>query len=1467
MARDTKYTAHPFVFNSKGLIARHVTDRAPEGTFQNMTGCFEREEVGVSTRYGSTIVNRDPDLTPNGVNYPLPFAPVTLARLRSLNGDTYRYAGLSDGSLWRRAGDTQGPFASIATGLSGQPFTALVTNCFGASQPFEFVYDRSKLLKDKGTGTPTMNGIWPPTQPVIATPYAPQIKTIDAFGSTTGYSPSSMSAVSVTTAFTVAATGGTPILNGDYDQYTDDTGSYTGPPDGMIATSSTLSDGSYRLKFNTFPVNNTFDIVALNQAYSPTDSFIFTQSTWSIAASTTGYIGKTVALDLSNYQGDDLIVVVLQVSNPECIQEIRMEFDIDGSGYGSSYYYKSVIPVSYQGNLSLPQTNDPASAMTASAFDSAMGITNWAESIIGPRQDIGGPFYNNQYPSVPQGMAGVQPSQLSSGQGSWSVIYLPKGQFQPAGNAGDSGADWSKITGWRVQVTTNSQGSSNISFNGLYIQGSPTATGVGTNAGASSYGGVGYDFRYTYFDATTITESNGSRQNYFSITPTNPGGQSLLVVLRQAVDLLMQYSPDPQVTHVRVYARGGVFGNNWYYADQVPNVTGTAQFHYQYILPDTALEQGNTLSLTNDVPVTSTLQKPINTVLTNPIGPVPANTNTPTLQTVTVDDATAVFVPFQIVDIGGPQNLEQVLVVTGGTGSFTAYIQLPHGGTNIPTANIVTSGTNSGAGTWNNPGFIAAADGRYATVRVAGVAGSLVSSPGYLQGEGCGLAVPLSETIEGIQVDIQAFSSGFISPTTGTTQFINPWLNLSNAYDGNFVTAAVGRDSHTVATPTQAIWSGFPSITSSTQLPLNISLSTANSDNTLASLAVSYSLDNGVTWHLFPGSPTQGTTPVTTYTVNLPIGQDTTKIQIKTNVEWFTGLDPVGISVYEIWISPAYANPGQFAIQLMKTGVNVGSVEIQPSPAVNTLATFGGPNDLWGTTWTPADVNDPAFGAAIQAQINNAAENLLFSVDYVRITVYGTGGGSPGEQVQAFSTPGQPLFLAALAYGQVYMAGDPNNPHYLYFTPVNLPQYCPPQNYIPVGSPTDPISAVINYRGTLFVRTFSTWYQIFPGNPPYAQSTGSKHGSPANFDWCLTESEVWYQSWDGIRTFRGADGKYESLIIEWLFRGTAQTPVSLVDLTQLGSVISAFKNNTATFVYIGQDQQRHRLRFSTQYQRWRNDDVACTAIFLEPDTNTLLYATPDLNEPGWLIAYEDINKDYDDGGWDEGVLEQNVVPMNLQLPYLDLGSPNNQKQFNVLTIDAAPNNQVLDVQLLFDDNNGAVAPIDLGTFTGATRQKFQFIINGGLGQQAYKVSPRFTAGVTAAPIIYQADIYAAVLADQRASYDSYWQKFGTDESKLVKQGYYDYTTSVGNSILVQLFADGNPIPYYMFTLPPNPTRSEMPTRVRYPAIKPRLFRVVMTSTVASGVFQLWSALQVDQKMIIGQGAKGYQRSELTGLTP
>jgi len=50
------------------------------------------------------------------------------------------------------------------------------------------------------------------------------------------------------------------------------------------------------------------------------------------------------------------------------------------------------------------------------------------------------------------------------------------------------------------------------------------------------------------------------------------------------------------------------------------------------------------------------------------------------------------------------------------------------------------------------------------------------------------------------------------------------------------------------------------------------------------------------------------------------------------------------------------------------------------------VITYGGTTDLWGTTWTPAEINANTFGAYITANTNTFSNNGF--VDYMSIQVY-----------------------------------------------------------------------------------------------------------------------------------------------------------------------------------------------------------------------------------------------------------------------------------------------------------------------------------------------------------------------------------------------------------------------------------------------------------------------------------------------
>lgn len=62
--------------------------------------------------------------------------------------------------------------------------------------------------------------------------------------------------------------------------------------------------------------------------------------------------------------------------------------------------------------------------------------------------------------------------------------------------------------------------------------------------------------------------------------------------------------------------------------------------------------------------------------------------------------------------------------------------------------------------------------------------------------------------------------------------------------------------------------------------------------------------------------------------------------------------------------------------------------------------TYGGASDLWGETWTAADINDADFGIVIRITLTMSAESSVNAdVDSVRITInYTESSGTPGEE-------------------------------------------------------------------------------------------------------------------------------------------------------------------------------------------------------------------------------------------------------------------------------------------------------------------------------------------------------------------------------------------------------------------------------------------------------------------------------------
>ena len=114
----------------------------------------------------------------------------------------------------------------------------------------------------------------------------------------------------------------------------------------------------------------------------------------------------------------------------------------------------------------------------------------------------------------------------------------------------------------------------------------------------------------------------------------------------------------------------------------------------------------------------------------------------------------------------------------------------------------------------------------------------------------------------------------------------------------------------------------------------------------------------------------------TNYSFNIPINATITGIEVVIN-HMSSGNNP---SIYDNIVS------------LVKAGVITLDNKASLTPWLKgnfSTTTYGSTTDLWGTTWTPADINDPNFGVALAVYRQNQGNNLRNAiVDSMKITVY-----------------------------------------------------------------------------------------------------------------------------------------------------------------------------------------------------------------------------------------------------------------------------------------------------------------------------------------------------------------------------------------------------------------------------------------------------------------------------------------------
>lgn len=1524
MAQDTEYAPIEYVYQSAGLVAREIVDQAPPYTYLQNLNCLEREEKAMSSRYGTTIINRDPDGTVGGVNYFFSSPVTSIARLTYQNA-AFRYAGLGDGTLHRRAGNTQGAYTQIYSGLSGNTFQWLVANCFETSQAYLFIYDGNTSIKDVGTGTPQLTGIDPPPYTANALPYSPLLTLIDDFASGNAYTSSGFSSP-----WTYATIGSVPVNSGamvtDFPAFLGGTTITNGamnadvtltiPPSGSNWTSETaygfpstpisagesvtvsINDasatfgltgtaaGSGMVQFQYSINNGTTWVTFFSQSFTAPGTYaIGTVSVivagignlntlqyriYSTANGTTGAgnvtmnagcATSTVAVavagelaDISNGMLSVLSESGTSVSTSSTIYATQYATNISPPMPSTSYEFNS-NQIRTKGSVGFPILTE---YVIATGFN--LGIPNSA-TITGIKatlnwlgQHAGTGIITNAALYYSNAIYGTEQHPGTANQ-----------SFSANADVGGPGFLWGAAPtpsivndpsfGIGFQVTTEQVGSTDRSFFNSWT----------ITVYYSTSGGGGGATTLTQVPIASINSSgwDGSKYTTLTIVTGTPHGispSSNVSVYGCTNDLCDGFyaatvvdATTVTVPFTSVSALSATGGTLSYYPGQIPDVAMIGNIYSTPYPP-----QLSAFGFYQQVPIGAT---------TFPIGNWSGTVAASSTATVgvtagfdlsinnQVNDADLIVLTLKVDD---PNNISNIRLQfdVNGSGYTSSYYY----------ANIAPA---------------------YYQANVANQIGAYETTQSQIFADTLGLITgqPISTTTAQLQPSNISTGGGAWAAvyiprgnflpvgTAGQSGLdwnnITGWqLQIETTSDGPATVACNGLylqwgygPSSFAGTGYEYRYTYYDAATGTESSPSPI-MQFNEQYGYLSSLAAPFYLRQAVEVIGQYSSDAQ-VTHLRMYR------RGGTRKDNWVQIDQVPNITAGGTFYYKDVVADAAIAQAQLLV--LDNDPPVTSSLVNPIQTTLSAPTAGTGQSIY-STFSPQTIT-VADATAVFVTNQTVLVGNVSNLEEVLVVAGGTGQftaivrlqHNAGEQVQVNSIPRQPCDICTEAYGVVWLAGDKNNPNYVYRAKNGFPENFSPAAYIPVGTADDPVMGLINWRGTLMIATLKTWY-ILANGATKPQPTGAAHGLVAKNGWTLVEGQIWFQASDGVRAFTGADGVYMTLPVEWIFRNNPLCLAPQALQSEFSESVLGFYNNCVYDSYVSTQagNPRYRLVYDTVYRRYRYDDIQATAMFWERDTNAFLVGK-EISAGNYAVV-QDWTNDYDDGGWSGGALTQTPLTMTIQSPYRDLGKPHYPKQWNMLQTDVNTNDNTMQTSMLFEDGTISLALANQNT--GTTRKKVQFTITGapgqtGDGQQAYRASILHTISVLKAPILYQENVYAAVLADYNSTYDTYWIKLGTDLSKFIKQGYFDYTSPV--DINCSLYADNSTNAYWTFTLPAQSQRYVQ--RVRFGHIDPgttaftmRTWRLTMNSSDPTQPFQLWKKPRIEYKTV--QQGHGFLIAEL-----
>lgn len=295
-----------------------------------------------------------------------------------------------------------------------------------------------------------------------------------------------------------------------------------------------------------------------------------------VAASQIAYVERSVTLDLSKFvvAGDsddsDVIHLWMKISSPLRFTEIKVMLDVDGStnDFTQNYYWKSILPGDLTASSNSGET--AAEAQARIAYQTSLTRINTFPS-TSPFQssrplqldnELEGTFFGDTAPTT-------QP--LDPGLNQWNELFIPKGSFV---RVGTSTNNWANVAKVRIAITSNTVGAIDMYLDDMKMQG-----GVRNRLNGE------YEWIYQYENQNTK-----SRSPFSAVMPDQ------VEILSTSADLTLANPRDTQVTHIRVYRRGGTLtGEEFFLSVRYLVTAWTGNATVTDGIPDDALGEPATL--------------------------------------------------------------------------------------------------------------------------------------------------------------------------------------------------------------------------------------------------------------------------------------------------------------------------------------------------------------------------------------------------------------------------------------------------------------------------------------------------------------------------------------------------------------------------------------------------------------------------------------------------------------------------------------------------------------------------------------------------------------------------------------------------------------------------------------------------------------------------------------------------------